>query len=107
MGISGNVIQSRNNMLYVKMALQDWGDHSNIEYAYLACSNVFTFNLNSFTAGTTAYSSSYFGRGTGGIYLDNLGCRGSESRLIDCPHSRIGVHNCDHSDDAGMRCQRR
>jgi len=24
MGISGNVIQSRNNMLYVKMALQDF-----------------------------------------------------------------------------------
>ena len=58
-------------------------------------------------AGATAYSSAYFGRGTGGIYLDNLGCRGNELRLINCYHSVIGVHNCDHSDDAGLRCQRK
>ena len=58
-------------------------------------------------AGATAYSNLYFGRGTGGIYLDNLGCRGSELRLMDCSHSVIGVHDCDHSDDAGLRCQRK
>ena len=56
-------------------------------------------------AGPTAYRNAYFGRGTGGIYLDNVGCRGSESRLIDCYHSVIGYHNCDHSDDAGIRCR--
>ena len=37
--------------------------------------------------------------------MDNVGCRGSESRLIDCYHNVIGVHNCDHSDDAGIRCR--
>ena len=31
-------------------------------------------------------------------------CRGTESRLIDCRHNGIGVHNCDHTDDAGVRC---
>ena len=56
------------------------------------------------TAGATAYSYSYFGGGTGGIFLDNLYCFGSESRLVDCGHSGIGVHNCDHTDDAGARC---
>ena len=25
---------------------------------------------------------------------------------IDCYHSGIGIHNCDHSDDASLRCQR-
>ena len=59
----------------------------------------------SFCIGATAFSYSYFGGGTGGIYLDNLYCSGSESRLIDCGHSGIGVHNCDHTDDAGLRCQ--
>ena len=39
--------------------------------------------------------------------MDNLDCRGSESRLIDCVHSTIGIHNCDHGDDAGLRCQRK
>ena len=57
--------------------------------------------------GSIAHVNAYFGRGTGGIYLDDLGCRGNESRLIDCSHNVIGVHNCDHSDDAGIRCQRK
>ena len=56
-------------------------------------------------AGATAYKDSYFGRGTGGIFLDNLYCTRRESRLVDCRHSGIGVHNCDHSADAGLRCQ--
>ena len=55
--------------------------------------------------GATAYSSARFGRGTGGIFLDNLYCTGRESRLVDCTHSGVGVHNCDHSADAGVRCQ--
>ena len=42
--------------------------------------------------------------GTGLILLDNLGCIGSESRLIDCPHSGLGIHDCGHYEDAGVRC---
>ena len=45
-----------------------------------------------------------FAAGTGPIHLDNLHCTGSESRLIDCPHSGVGIHNCVHSEDAGVRC---
>ena len=42
--------------------------------------------------------------GTGQIVLDDLQCTGNESRLIDCPHNGLGNHNCDHSQDAGVRC---
>ena len=28
-------------------------------------------------------------------------------RLIDCSHSPIGAHNCDHRRDAGIRCRRK
>ena len=42
--------------------------------------------------------------GTGQILLDNLGCTGNEPRLVDCSHNELGVHNCRHSDDAGVRC---
>ena len=48
---------------------------------------------------------SYIG-GTGSILLDDVGCTGSESRLIDCPHRGLGVHDCTHADDAGVRCLR-
>ena len=54
--------------------------------------------------GAIAYTNAYFGRGSGGIFMDNVGCRGTESTLLSCPYSGIGVHNCDHSADAGSSC---
>ena len=46
-----------------------------------------------------------FGPGTGFIFLDNVGCRGNETNLDDCAHNVVGVHNCDHGEDAGVICQ--
>jgi len=38
------------------------------------------------------------------ILLDNLVCSGQESTLFECIHNPVGDHNCDHSEDAGVRC---
>ena len=38
------------------------------------------------------------------IWLDNVACRGNETRLIDCPASPLGTHNCGHIEDAGVSC---
>jgi len=43
--------------------------------------------------------------GTGQIWLDNVNCGGTESRLIDCPANALGAHNCGHAEDAGVSCQ--
>ena len=42
--------------------------------------------------------------GTGQIWLDNVQCVGTETRLIDCPANTLGTHDCTHTQDAGVRC---
>ena len=54
--------------------------------------------------GATAHSNAYFGRGSGGIFLDYVRCRGTESSLLSCSHHVVGVHRCQHSEDVGVRC---
>ena len=46
-----------------------------------------------------------FGEGNGSILLDNLRCTGDEESLLECDGGEIGVHDCSHSEDAGVRCQ--
>jgi deleted-in-malignant-brain-tumors protein 1 len=54
------------------------------------------------TAGATTLTSSAVPPGTGNIWLDNVSCRGTETRLVDCVADL--THNCNHNDDAGVRC---
>ena len=56
-------------------------------------------------AGAQALTNAPFGEGTGPILLDELVCNSREGKLVDCFHNGIGVHNCNHSKDAGIRCQ--
>ena len=62
------------------------------------------FDIFAFHADVVALGKSYFGSGSGAIYLDSVVCNGSEGTLQQCAANPIGVHNCDHSEDAGVRC---
>uniref|UniRef100_A0A8C4X7S2 Neurotrypsin n=1 Tax=Erpetoichthys calabaricus TaxID=27687 RepID=A0A8C4X7S2_ERPCA len=51
-----------------------------------------------------ARTMAYFGEGKGPIHLDNVKCAGNEEFLADCIKQSIGMHNCRHSEDAGVIC---
>ena len=46
----------------------------------------------------------FFGSGLDLIWLDNSVCNGDESSLLECNTNPIGQHSCNHSEDAGVRC---
>ena len=62
--------------------------------------------LTSSPAGV-ALLNAQFGQGTGRIVLDDVRCSGSEDRLLTCTSAPILFvsSSCDHSDDAGVRCE--
>ena len=49
------------------------------------------------------YPVSAFGGGIGPIVLDEVQCSGYETSLSNC--TALSEHNCDHSEDAGVRCR--
>ena len=51
-----------------------------------------------------AFSRARFGEGFGPIFLYEVRCAGTESRLADCPSDGINHLDCSHSEDAGVSC---
>ncbi len=54
--------------------------------------------------GAVGFGRAVHGSGEAAIFLDNVSCRGNESRLLDCAANAHEVHNCRHSEDASVVC---
>ena len=49
--------------------------------------------------------SSFYGQGSGEVWLDNLNCFGTEATIGECSHRGWGIEYCyRHSEDAGVKC---
>ena len=39
------------------------------------------------------------------FHLDDVACTGYETKLVECMHPRVGIHNCKSGfDEAGVIC---
>ena len=78
-----------------------------LPYGVILFSLISVFNIYAWLLplGSIAVRSAYYGSGNGAILLDNVVCRGTESSLLNCSSNAIGQHNCDHSEDASVRCE--
>ena len=102
MRLAGNNNNASAGRLEVNYNGQGWGtvcdDLWDLADADVAC------KMLGFRSATSAPREAYFGEGSGTIWLDDLLCSGNESSLLQCPHAGLGVHNCRHSEDAGVVC---
>ncbi|XP_038052381.1 uncharacterized protein LOC119725091 [Patiria miniata] len=82
----------------------EWGticgsSHWGIEEANVVCRQL------GYTSATQTWRRAHFGQGSGPILLDNVECRGSESRIDQCDHT--GWYNLDcwyYYGDIGVKC---
>ena len=79
-----------------------WGticdDFWNLNNSNVVCRQLgFPSAIAAFTVGRSM-------RGEGSIWLDDVQCTGQEESLLHCNHSGIGENNCNHIEDAGVKC---
>uniref|UniRef100_UPI00398F701F galectin-3-binding protein-like n=1 Tax=Pristiophorus japonicus TaxID=55135 RepID=UPI00398F701F len=83
----------------------EWGtvcdDNWDIAEAHVVCRSLGYVNA------TEAAIGGVFGSGSGSILLDDVFCTGSETSLTQCKSKGWKIHNCQHSEDAGVRCDPR
>ena len=57
-----------------------------------------------FPDAVSAPRSAHFGNGSGQVWLDDVGCSGSESTIENCPHAGWGVKDCSLNEEASVIC---
>ena len=88
--------------------MYEWAIKYNYYFTVKKCTILYfiyyTLYAPKFFSGPTVYKSAHFGEGSGYIYLDNLGCSGTEKKVLDCRYvTTVGADT--HSEDVGVKCQ--
>uniref|UniRef100_A0A673B6Z9 Soluble scavenger receptor cysteine-rich domain-containing protein SSC5D n=1 Tax=Sphaeramia orbicularis TaxID=375764 RepID=A0A673B6Z9_9TELE len=96
---------SGNNRCSGRVEMYDMGEWGTVcddgwgfEDATVACRQMNCGNALS------AKSGAFFGSGGGRILIDEIDCIGNETSLSDCRHRGLSIHDCSHSEDAGVIC---
>ncbi|XP_039262609.2 lysyl oxidase homolog 2A-like isoform X1 [Styela clava] len=80
----------------------EWGticdDDWDLNAAQVAC------RMMGFEGALDFAHSGKYGPGEGLIQLDNVHCDGEEKSLHECEHRGLGVSDCSHHEDAGVKC---
>ena len=80
----------------------EWGtvcdDRWDLKDAQVVCKQL------GFSQAINASSQAFYGGGSGRIWLDNVNCVGTEVTIENCFHNGWGVEDCDHHEDAGVKC---
>ena len=66
--------------------------------------NVVCRQLGFLQLASNAWSSAYYGQGSGPIWIDDVACSGGESHIYNCRHRGWGNNDCTHSEDASVQC---
>ena len=80
----------------------EWGtvcdDGWDLNDAQVVCSELAIGNA------IAARHNAFYGEGNGTVLLKNIECIGSELLIENCSHGKWGIQNCNHSQDAGVKC---
>ncbi|XP_065261795.1 macrophage scavenger receptor types I and II [Emys orbicularis] len=81
----------------------EWGticdDHWDIHDGTVVCKSL------GYAAASGIHSGTYFGQGTGRIWMDEVLCFGYETSVENCMFKGWGVADCKHNEDAGVTCK--
>ena len=60
----------------------------------------------SFESAEQIFYNAKYGQGAGPILVDQINCPAGAQSILDCKHEGWGNHDCQHSEDAGVICNR-
>ena len=89
------------NIILYQIICEILSSYSGVARSYVI---ILKFTKTIYFADATAMDN-IFAPGTGAIFLDDVGCSGNETNLLQCPHRGIGISEpSDHYEDAGVIC---